>query len=102
MCFANNLATFGSLRLFGCLGRFDFRVLHRSAARIPDAVTMMVCGAPTGFLGAGCNSEHCFFKNADRLSVIRGPLQLVLSLTVLAIAGQKKESWSIRIRAYQE
>jgi hypothetical protein len=87
MCFANSLAIFGSLRLFGCLGSSDFRDLTISAARIPDAVTTMVCGAPTGFLGVGSSAVHCFFRNADILPVTRGPVQLVLSRTVLAIDG---------------
>lgn len=82
MCFANSLATFGSL--VPCLGRPDLRDLHRSAARIPDNVTIMVCGAPTGFLGVGSSVMHCFFRNADKLSVVRGSVQLVLSRTVRA------------------
>jgi len=81
---ANSLAMLGSLRLLGSFGNPDFRDLTTSAARIPDAVTMMVCGAPTGFLGVGSNVVHCFFMNADILLVTRGPVQLVLSRTVLA------------------
>jgi hypothetical protein len=82
MCFANNLATSGFL--VPCLGRPLLRDLQRSAARIPDAVTTMVCGAPTGFFGVGSSEVHCFFRNADKLSVVLGSVQPVLSRTVLA------------------
>ena len=86
MCFANSLATFGSL--IPSLGRPDLRDLHTSAARIPDAVTTMVCGAPTGFFGVGLSVLHCVFRNAERLSVVLGFDQLVLSRTVRAFINQ--------------
>jgi hypothetical protein len=51
---------------------------------------MMVCGAPINFLGLAFNWLHCDFKKADRLSEVRGSVQLVLSRTVLAKLGQHR------------
>ena len=81
-CFANNLATSGFLT--PSLGRPAFRDRHTSAARIPDAVIMMVCGAPGGFVGVAFRSPACFLRNAGSLSVTRGSVQLVLSFTLRA------------------
>jgi hypothetical protein len=61
----------------------------------------MVCGAPGGFVGVAFRSPACFLRNAESLSVTRGSVQLVLSLTLRAIRGQyvlvKTESWTYQI-----
>lgn len=59
------------------------RDLKRSADRIPDAVTIIVCGAPGGFEGVGFSEPECL-RNAERLSVVRGAVQLVPSCIVPA------------------
>lgn len=71
-----------------CLGSPLLRDLQTSAARIPDAVTTMVCGAPGGFVGVGFKLVHCCFRKVERLSRVRDWLQLVLSRTVLAAQSQ--------------
>lgn len=86
MCLANNLPTLGFLT--PSLGRPALSDLQASAARIPDKVMMIVCGAPTGFFGVGSSDVHCDFRNADSLSVVRGSVQLLLSRTVRAEHSQ--------------
>ena len=83
-CFANSFSIFWSL--IPCLVRPDLRDLHTSAARMPEGVTMIVCGAPRESAGVVLSAVHCCFRNSTSFSEVRGRLQLVLSRSVLATA----------------